>query len=270
MRIKLSATVPVAQYANLQPEVELEADSYKEGMAQCEAYITSFWNKHVEAGKQIKSSQGKKLTAFVGGDIFYDDAAHVYTNEAGEVYLSGSQYAAQFTKPFDARLMAGKMSEKWGVPAEDIIAMWELKSKISMGFGTALHGALELYGKYKDASEALEKTYHLHDHPVIKKAVEGFYASHNGESAKYEVLIVDHARKWAGQVDRLLVTGPNTCRVQDYKTNADLPKEKLNNYWKQLSFYAAIMQANGWKVEGLDIFHWNGEWKSYSTEVLKV
>ena len=53
------------------------------------------------------------------------------------------------------------------------------------------------------------------------------------------------------------------CRVQDFKTNANIEKS-LPTYWVQLQFYADILKANGWDVEGLDIFHYNGEWKEYT------
>lgn len=267
VKFVLGATIPTHQYSNLQPQWEVYADTFEEAQSIAEAQLVPFWNKHVESGKQLKGAQGKKLKAFVGGEINYDDIAHVYTNDAGEVYLSGSQYAKQFEKEFNKEAIAGKMAEKWGVSAPDIVAMWELKSQVSMDFGTALHGALELFGKYRGLAAEIEKETHLHDHPILKDAVESFYASRMQEKAVYEALVVDHVKKRAGQIDRLLIIGGNKCRVQDYKTNADMSKDKLAYYWKQLSFYADILKAGGWEVEGLDIFHYNGGWTTYKSEV---
>lgn len=265
-KVVLRAVIPVAQYANMQPEIEAEADTYEEAMAIAEARLATFWNKYVEGDKKLPTSSGTKLKAFVGGEINYDPVAHVYTNDAGEVYLSGSQYAKQFEKPFDSQAIAAKMATKYSVSADDIVAMWELKSDVSKGFGTAIHAALELYGKYNGLATALERDTHLHDHPIIKKAVQGFYEGREAEQAEYEILIVDHANKRAGQIDRLLITGDKRCRVQDFKTNADLPKDKVELYWKQLGFYAGIMEQAGWIVEGLDLFHWDGEWKTLNKE----
>lgn len=271
MKVTLSATVPVIQYGNLQPTVEVEADTYEEAMAQAEAHITAFWNKHVEGGKQLKTPKGKRLEAFVGGFINYDDDAHVYTNDAGDVYLSGSQYASQGEKPFDSGAITGKMAEKYGVEASDIATMWALSSEASMKFGTAIHAALELYGKYTELSKKLEKQYHIHTQPDIKKIVDAFYTGRDGEKAMYEVLVVDHNRKWAGQIDRLKFVDTNTVIVQDYKTNGELQPKKLDTYWKQLSFYAAILQAGGYKVSGLEIFHWDGKsWVTHRSEVKPV
>jgi hypothetical protein len=268
MKVTLSAVVPVVQYGNLQPTVEVEADTYEEAMAQAEAHITAFWNKHVEGTKQIKGAQGKKLKAFVGGEINYDDNAHVYTNDAGEVYLSGSQYATKDDKPFDTAMITGKMAEKSGVDATDIATMWALSAEASMKFGTAIHAALELYGKYGKLAATLEKEYHIHSQPDIKRTVQSFYAGRESEKAVYEALVVDHTRKWAGQIDRLKFVDTNTVIVQDFKTNSDMPQKKLDTYWKQLNFYAAILVAGGYKVQGLEILHWTGSvWKVYESGV---
>lgn len=269
--VTISAVIPTAQYSNLQPSITVEVDDDVEVAKQLAmSHIIGISQKYAESGKALKGSQGQKLTAFVGGDIFYDDISHTYTNEEGEVYLSGSQYANQFTKPFDKDMMSNVVAKKFNVDASDVKKMWELKSQISMGFGTAIHGALELYGKYRGLSEAMEKETHLHDHPIIKKAVEGFYEARKDEKAEYEVLVVDHARKWAGQIDRLVITGKNSCIVEDYKTNGEMKPDKLKAYWKQLSFYASILQAGGWTVEGLRIHHWNGTWTKHESEVLPV
>ena len=274
MKLTLTAVIPTHQYANLQPTVEVEADNFDNAYALAMQQITRIWNDNVESGKELvaSSSKGDLLEAFVGGKIWYNDATHVYQNDAGEKYLSGSEYAKQFEKPFDAAMIAGVMAKKVdGVTGQNIQDVWELSAKVSRDFGTAIHGAMELYELHRGTCELLEKQYHIHSHPVIKNAVESFYASHKDETAVPEVLVVSHHRKWAGRIDRLLIVdkAKKICRVQDYKTNADIEKS-LPVYWKQLSFYAQILADNGWTVEGLDIFHWNGTWKEYTSEVEAV
>lgn len=262
-KVVLRAVIPVAQYANMQPEIEAEADTYEEAMAIAEDRMARFWNKYVENDKKLATTTGTKLTAFVGGEINYDPITHTYTNDAGEVYLSGSQYAKKFEKPFDAQAIASKMAAKYGVQASDITKMWELKARTSREFGTALHSALQLYGQYDGLAKALERDTHLHDHPVVKMAVEGFYEGREGEKAEYEIFVVDHAAKRVGQIDRLLITGEKKCRVQDYKTNAAMTPDKLKVYWEQLKFYGGIMEAAGWTVEDYDIFAWDGQWTTH-------
>lgn len=260
MKYTIGATIPVMSYGNLQPSIEVEAETFEEAQALVMPQIEKLWDKYGE--KPLTKGERKLIKAYVGGEIYYDDASHTYTNEKGEVYMSGSQYAKSLEKPFDLEKISQAMADKFKVKSEDIKAMWALKAEISTGFGTALHKALELYGRYQSLSETLEKTTNLHDHPVIKKAVEGFYKGREDEKAVHEVFIVDHKAKRAGQIDRLLITGDKKCIIADYKTNASIEKS-IDSYWKQLSFYAAIMVANGWEVEELVVYHWNGDWKEY-------
>lgn len=251
--MKINAHVPTQQYGFI--ELTDLPDDPKE--------IERIYNKYAETPIRLASGNRVELEAFVGGKIFYDDEKHEYTNEAGEVYLSGSQYAESFEKPFDKVGISQKMAKN-GVKAEDIVAMWELAGEVSRTFGTAIHAALELYNTHRGSSEALEREYHIHSHPIIKKAVQSFYALHK-EDALSEVLVVDHAAKRAGQIDRLVIVdkAKKIARVEDYKTNATIEKD-LPKYWKQLGFYSDIMRADGWTMQPEVIHHWDGEWHRYT------
>lgn len=266
MKIKLSAVIPTVQYGNIQPEFEIDENDINngEGFEFIEAKIQAIWDKYGDKPLTPKTGNRKLLKAFCGGEVYYDEQAHVYTNEAGEVYQSGSQYADTFRKPFDKQKIAGLMAAKVeSATPEAIIEMWELKSQVSMDFGNSIHKALQLHEQYGELAESLNKTTHSHDHPVIKKAVDSFIDAHKGERVISEALVVDHEHKKAGQIDRLLITERKHCRVQDFKTNADITKE-IDVYWKQLEFYSDIMRAGGWTVDGMDIFHYNGRWETYS------
>lgn len=265
MKYTITSVIPVAQYANVQPSIEVEADSFEQAQAMVAPHMHKLWEQYSPGTLKISSGKVKRLKAFVGGEIDYDDEAHAYTWN-GKTYLSGSVYAQQFERPFDAVKISEAMASKWGVEAQEIRDMWELKSSISMGLGTAIHAALELYGKYNGLADKLEKTTHLHDHPIVKKAVENFYKDHK-EEAVCEALIVDHKAERAGRVDRLVILGDKKCRVEDFKTNAEMKPDKLKTYWKQLEFYGEIMEAAGWQVEPPVIHHWNGEWKEYYAPV---
>lgn len=275
MKYTITAVIPVAQYANLQPSIEVEAETFEAANALVMPHIQTIWDIYGEKPLVAKNviastSQRKLVECFVGGSIFYDDAAHSYTNEKGEVYLSGSVYAQQFAKPFNAEMIAGVMAKKWGVEGKDIQDMWKLKGEVSMSLGTTLHAALELYGKYGNLCKSIEKDTHLHDNTYLRNAVETFYAGRENETAEYEIFVVDHAKKQVGQIDRLLVTGPMTGRIQDFKTTAEAIKpDKLVVYWAQLKFYVGVMQAAGWTIEGLDLFVWNGKWTTISKEASK-
>lgn len=247
MRIK--AHVPTQQYGFIEITGEPEE----------KAEIERLYNEYAESPLSFRQGTTERLTDLFGNEIDYDAKNHVYSWN-GEIYLSGSQYAKRFEKPFDRDSIAGKMATKYKVKAQDIIDMWELNGRTSMEFGTALHSALELYGVHRELAVALERDSALHSHPVIREAVESFYKGRENESAAYEVLIIDHTNKRAGRVDRLLLGGEDGVTVQDYKTNASMKPDKLKVYWKQLEFYGEIIKSNGWKIRPPQIFHYDGEW----------
>lgn len=271
--VTVSAVISTAQYNNLQPSITVQVDDdIEEAKALAMSHIVGLSQQYAEEGKALSSgisANRVKLEAFVGGSIYYDEQAHQYTNEAGEVYLSGSVYAKQFDKPFDMQAIAGKMEAKSGIPASTIIDIWKLKGDASASFGTAIHEALEMYGKYSEACKTLEKDYHQSAIPVVKQIVEAFFSGRDDEEAVYEPLIVDHDKKRAGQIDRLLWVdkAKKIVRVQDYKTNVDLTDQKKMVYGHQLEFYSEILEAGGYTVQGTDIFWFNGkDWKTISKE----
>jgi hypothetical protein len=49
-----------------------------------------------------------------------------------------------------------------------------------------------------------------------------------------------------------------------------LPPNKLSKYQLQLSVYARMLQLSGWEVEGLDAYVYEGEWKHYPMEIIKL
>lgn len=280
MRVKeitVTAVIPSAQYANLQPSITVEVDDdVEEAKALAMSHIVGLSQRYAEEGKALKGgkaatgSQAKKIECLVGGSIFYDSAAHVYTNEAGDVYLSGSKYAAQFEKPFNMGAIAAKMATKAGIPASDIIDIWTLKGRASASFGTAIHEAMEMYGKHREACVKLEKDYHQSAIPMVNEVVTSFFKGRENEQAIYEPMVVDHDRKWAGQIDRLVVTGDKKCVIEDFKTNADLTPAKIETYTLQLNFYRAIMESGGWTVEGIRLHHLDGTWKQIDLKIKEI
>jgi len=258
--VRINAHIPTQQYGFIEL-TDLPDDP---------AAVEKAYNKYAEQpislnSKPLESDTFKELTDFFGNKILYDEVNHQYSWK-GEVYESGSQYASKFEKPFNKQAIAGKMAAKYNVGAQDIIDMWELSGRVSMEFGTAIHSSLELYGKHRELAVALERDSALHSHPVIRKAVQTFYEGRENEKAEYEVLIVDHKNKRAGRIDRLLINGDKDVTVTDYKTGAELKPDKLKVYWKQLEFYSGIIQANGWETRPEQIFHYNGEWKTYTNK----
>ncbi len=292
IKYKLGATVPVGQYANLVPEIEVEAETIEEAEALILPHVEKFFNKYSEkvkigAAKTAKKEGRVLLKDIFGNEIYYDDGTHEYSNSLGEVYLSGSQYAAE--DPFDGEYWAQEFVEKYGLKEEDkqkILAMWEVNGSASSSFGTALHAAIELYGTYHELADIIdmdlktdkrkkldaktEKNSSLSKLPYLKDCVLKFFTEERlAEVAQYEVLVVDHKNKRAGRIDRLLTTGKNTFEIRDMKTNNKILKKERDTYTKQLSFYADIIIANGGKIGGnpLMLHHWiDNDWKDIPLE----
>jgi hypothetical protein len=292
VKYTLTAVVPVAQYANLQPTVEVEADTIEEAEGVVLPYIEGFFNKYSEkhkigAVKRAAAPGRVELTDIFGNKIFYDDATHEYTNALGEVYLSGSKYAAE--EPFDGDYWASEFVEKYGLEEADkqkILAMWKTNGEASSSFGTALHAAVELYGTYHDIADIIdidvktgkrkkldaknEKNSAMSKLPYLKDVVTQFFTQERlKENAQYEVLVVDHKNKRAGRIDRLLLLEDGSYEIRDLKTNNKIAKKERDIYQKQLSFYGDIIIANGKKLGSnpLMLHHWTGnEWKDIPLE----
>ncbi len=271
MKYTITAVVPVAQYANLQPSIEVEAETIAEAEAQVLPYIEEFFNKYSEKAKigneKRSITPGRVLLKdLFGNEIFYDDSTHEYTNALGEVYLSGSQYAKE--EDFDGEYWADVFVKKYGLKEEDkqrILAMWGTNGDVSTSFGTALHAAIELYGTYKDLADIIdidlktgerkwldkktEKNSALTKLPYLQSAVTSFFTPERlEENAQYEVLVVDHKNKRAGRIDRLLTLPDGSYEIRDMKTNSSIKKKERDIYTKQLSFYGDIILANNAKL----------------------
>lgn len=298
LKYTLTAVVPVAQYANLQPSIEVEAETIEEAQELVLPYIEAFFNKYSEkhkigAEKRVLSPGRVLLKDYFGNEIFYDEMKHEYTNALGEVYLSGSVYASEDV--FDGEYWAQEFVAKYGLKEEDkqrILAMWDTNGNASASFGTALHAAIELYGQYRDIADIIDidlKTGNRKKNkgdsktdknsaksklPYLKQVVEEFFTEERlAEIAQYEVLIVDHKNKRAGRVDRLVVFEDGTFGVRDMKTNNKIMKPERDTYTKQLSFYGDIIIANGGVLneKALMLHHWvDNTWKDIELEKINT
>lgn len=256
--MKITAHVPTQQYGY----IEL-ADLPDEP-----AEVERLYNKYAEKPIKLPGSLGKKIECFVGESIYYDDASHTYTNEAGEVYLSSTTHAQTFAKPFDKLKIAEAMGKKFKVDPFQVIEMWELKAKISRNLGSSLHEAIELRRRFAKLSQAIGKETHIHLSPMVKEPVEQLMKLLPIGDEVCEAVVVNHETKRAGRIDLISIKAtttatPQECDIIDFKTGE--LGDKMEQYSEQLKFTKEIMEAGKWKVNNLIIYHWNGSW---SKEVL--
>lgn len=305
MKFSIAGTIPTGQYANIQPTFEIEADSndeaLREGLRLMQAAYQAVGKElPLEATPIPQKPLGELLTCWASGTrVYFDPATHTYSSPDGtQGWLSGSAFAKKFHAEFPADIISNKMAAKalrereMHVLPADIVAMWAKKAEVSSSFGTSLHAAIELYGKYGDTSMALKGTHESVEvvNPYLAGAVRAFFDGRDGEEAQYEVFVADDKLKHCGLIDRLKIVqlrgnDPIIVEVEDVKTNGDIHKPQkiqgflkgkvpdtvLGGYWAQLSFYAAILQRHGVVVPMLRILHWNGEaWDAYEHEPIDI
>ncbi|AID58921.1 helicase [Mycobacterium phage Gaia] len=292
-KLTISGTIPVAQYANVTPSFDVEADTHEAAVELGLKQLQAIWDRVGQKPLEVRGEQpadrpmGKVYTCVASGTkVSFDKRSHLYGDGK---WLSGSKFCSMYKAEFPAELISQKMADKTGgkVTAEDIRAMWAKKGEASSSYGTALHAALELYGVYRNVSLAVKGSLEscLHDNPGLTHVVEKFFEGRDDEVALYEAFVADEKRRMCGFIDRLQRVGEKSARVQDFKTNTSVlgketilepfkdkvPNTTLGSYFLQLSFYANILIGHGWEVPGIDVFHWDGnEWVTYSSDVVDI
>jgi hypothetical protein len=294
VEVPMTVVIPTGQYANIQPTVTGVGSTFEEARNDALQKAESFYSS-IEAQADFKlnsvasalaSIPREKVKCYATGvTAYFDPVGHTYIDAQGNQYVSGSVFAGQFEHEFNKAMILPKYAKKCNVDESLIEEMWQSKANASTTFGTALHQALETYGKYKDLCDLIGKDIGIH--PTLLPIVEAFFDGREDEQAVYEPFVADTKNMRCGFIDRLVVTGKKRCRIQDYKTNADLykkgtpanlkapysflPNIPLGRYMIQLSFYKAIMEAAGWTVEGLDVMWWNGiEWKTIEIKPVEI
>lgn len=293
-KVTLGATIPVAQYANLQPVYEIEGATIEEAMEEALGHVKVLWDRTSSQPLNINRGQSEaphgeiKRCRMSGTEVIFDPIAHTYHDRQGNRYLGGSTFASRYKKPFPGETIAGKMAAKHGVEAQHILDMWKLNAEASTTFGTSVHAALQLYGEYLELSKSVKDGSDesaLTSNPVLRPIVEAFFTeARRAETAYYEEFVADAKTLSCGLIDRLVVEEDGLW-VEDFKTNASVEKEEtilppfkdvvpgnsLGVYILQLSYYGAILQRHGRTVKGLRIHHWTGsEWITYEYEIVDL
>jgi hypothetical protein len=294
-KISLGAVIPVQQYGNLQPTVECESETIAEALDEALGHLQAFWNRVGQKPLEIHDSKsdapvGQILRCRVSGaEVIFDPIAHTYHDKEGNRYLGGSTFAGRYKRPFEAKIIAGKMAEKNGVDPGKILDMWKLNAEASSTFGTSVHAALQLYGEYLELSKAVKNGSDesaLTSNPVLRPIVEAFFTDERKqEKAFYEEFVADAKNLRCGLIDRLTVDEDGGLFVEDFKTNADVakpetilepfrgvvPSTTLGIYFLQLSYYGTVLAAHGRLIRGLRVHHWTGsEWVTHESPMIDL
>lgn len=296
--IKIGATIPTQSYGNIQPEIILSDVPLQEGIDTGMKFISGLFEKYSEKGglvpKEVIKASGIKKSFNEDVEIEFEPIGHTYAYK-GKALQGVTDYIKKFYKPFDAETISSVLESKWGIPAQVIRDMWKEGGIVTSEFGTVVHKTLEYFEKFKSYGEVVssqqkeELNYCLPKHPILRDIVLGFMAIDNaGGTIVTEALVSNVETGICGHADRIKILDEKKkiCRVQDYKVNIEseeidkkykvlapfdkMPANKITKYQLQLSIYANLLQKSGWKVEGLDVFVYEKEWKHFPLEVLQV
>lgn len=270
-KCSLEATIPTGQYANIRPTISGEVEDVGAFNEMAMPEIEKLFARYGEKGALAKNPEGiyARVKTFTNEDILYDTLNHKYKDLDGNDLISATTYKKKFEKPFNVVKISEMVAKKYGVPSDVIRDMWEKNSKISTTFGSAIHYAMEQWFNHrKDICG--DKEYHLPKHPILRNAIETF--PDKDTEGYSEIFVSDVKNGRVGQIDRLHVLDAEAkiAKVKDYKTDADLKPDKLKLHFIQLSFYADILKAFGWTIEGLEVWNFTDSWKVFESPVLNL
>ena len=299
-KITIGATIPVAQYANIMPEItmsDIDLNESEFGLNYIKQMFARFSEKGSLNDKEVKEliKQSIVKKSFNENiDINFEPVLHSYTYK-GKTMKAVTEYIKKFYKQFDSEKISEASAKAWKVDKELLKELWEENGKLASLFGTLVHKGIENHYKFKDIGNSisnhkeLEDNYAIPKHPILKSIIEGFINIDKAKSnVKSEVLLTDIENDLCGQTDILEIIDETKkiCRIGDIKVNINseeetkdykplppfdkLPSNKLTKYQLQMSVYANMLQKSGWTVTGLDVYVYEDTWKYYKLDVLKV
>ena len=272
----ITATIPVTgqSYTDLRPTIS--ADSIEEYRAQL-AEVGRLAGNELFVQRMEQNRKGKTKIVTDQGDLYFDPVSHEYEDEDGNKFWTGSTWAHQFEKPFDPQLIAPKVAEKKLTTVDKVIEAWDMKSEVSLSYGTTVHKALECGIKYGE----------LPNNPHLAALVQDYLdMSHEDEQAS-ELFVVSMEDRMCGTIDVLVDKGKKHVVIRDFKTGdiykkvsltpqakdlwPSLESKMISLYQLQLSFYAHILSSLSYKVEGLEIYaEANEAWQVVKLPVLDI
>ena len=272
----MQAVIPVTgqAYTDLRPTIS--ADSIEEYRAQL-AEVGRLAGNELFVQRMEQNRKGKTKIVTDQGDLYFDPVSHEYEDEDGNKFWTGSTWAHQFEKPFDPQLIAPKVAEKKLTTVDKVIEAWDMKSEVSLSYGTTVHKALECGIKYGE----------LPNNPHLATLVQDYLDMSHDDEQVSELFVVSMEDRMCGTIDVLVDKGKKHVVIRDFKTGdiykkvsltpqakdlwPDLESKMISLYQLQLSFYAHILSSLGYKVEGLEIYaEANEAWQVVKLPVLDI
>lgn len=274
--VSMQAVIPVTgqSYTDLRPTISAETiEEYREQLAE----VGRLAGNEAFVNRMVQNKAGKTKIVTPEGDLYFDPVAHEYEDEDGNKFWTGSTWAHQFEKPFDPQLIAPKVAEKKLTTVDRVIEAWDMKSEVSLSYGTTVHKALECGIKYGE----------LPNNPHLAALVGDYLDMSHEDEQVSELFVVSMEDRMCGTIDVLVDKGKKHVVIRDFKTGdiykkvsltpqakdlwPGLESKMISLYQLQLSFYAHILSSLGYKVEGLEIYAEADEaWQVVKLPVLDI
>lgn len=276
----ITATIPVSgqSYTDLRPTISAESiEDYREQLAEVGKLAGN--KAFVERMSGESLTQGNIKTIAVGDSkVKFDPENHRYFDEDGNQYLTGSTFASLFEAPFKAETIAPKVADKNLTTPDKVLECWDMKGEIAMSYGTVVHKALECGIKYGEMG--------IPNAPHLGTIVRDYLDTTHDDEQTSEVFVIDPEEKLCGTIDVLVNLGNKKVVIRDFKTGdltkritltpkakelfPDLKQQVISIYYLQLSFYAHILEKQGYKVVGLEIWYLDGDTLKVDKSVPKL
>lgn len=272
----ITATIPVTgqAYTDLRPTISASSiDEYREELAK----VGRLAGNDAFVQRISQSKAGKEKINLPDGVLYFDKENHTYEDEDGNQFWTGSTWAGQFEKPFDPQLIAPKVAEKKLTTVEEVIKGWDMKSEVSLSYGTTVHKALECAIKFNE----------LPNNQHLATLVQDYLDMTHDDEQVSEQFVVDFEHKMCGTIDVLVNKGNKNVIIRDFKTGdiykkvsltpqikeffPQLESKTISIYQLQLSFYAFILAQQGYTVRELEIWAESAEaWEVVKLPVLDI
>ena len=202
----IQATIPCKglQFTDLRPVITAEnIEDYRAQLAE----VGRLAGNDAFVNRMEQNKAGKEKIVTDQGALYFDPIAHTYEDEQGNKFWTGSTWAHQFEKEFDPKLIAGKAAEKKLTTVDKVVEGWDMKSEVSLLYGTTVHKALECGIKYGE----------IPNNPHLATLVQDYLDMTHEDDQVSEQFVADFDNKMCGTIDVLVNKGNKHVVIRDFK-----------------------------------------------------
>lgn len=203
-----------------------------------------------------------------------EDHKYINLDNLDYRYMSVTTVLGLYEQPFDAEYHSKRISDRDGIPQQDILDEWTRINKVAIDYGNMVHKIMERHFLNK-------QNMYIPRDPFELMLIEEFAklgVLNNHRIVKPEYILTDPVTETygiAGTGDLIEDVDDNSFNVWDFKTNkvmtfgndygewmkfplSHLSQSKFHTYCLQLSTYAYFYEReSGKKVNKIGILYWN-------------